>query len=315
MDVVFIGSSEAAAGVLHELQIAGILVKLVVSRPGRKAGRGRSHTATPVSRYARSTGARLITPVSWKDGKALADIRGTGAQVIIVASYGLLLPNDLLKIPEYGVLNIHPSLLPAYRGPSPVVTAILKGVAGTGVTVMELDEGLDTGPIVAQREVSIGATESAEDLEKRLFGVGAELLLDILPGWVNGEVLSQKQDQEKATYTKRFSKDDGRIDWNKTTAAIMNQIRAFDPWPSSYVVWDGKILKILEALAGTNTDPRETFQIPGATMRYYTSGMVLPSIKTSDGILVLSRMQLEGRGVVTGQEFLNGYPQFIGTNL
>lgn len=315
MDIVFMGSSEAAAGVLHDLRAGGILVKLVVSRPDRKAGRGRSHIATPVSSYVRSTDVRLITPVSWKDGTAIEDVRDAGAQVIIVASYGLLLPNDLLKIPEHGVLNIHPSLLPAYRGPSPVVTAVLEGAGVTGVTVMEIDEGLDTGPIVAQREVSIGATESAGDLEKRLFGVGSELLLDILPGWINGEVLSQKQVQEKATYTKRFSKDDGRIDWNKTTADIMNQIRAFDPWPSSYVVWDGRILKILEALVGTDADPRELFQIPGTTMRYYASGMVFPSIKTGNGILVLSRMQLEGKGVVTGQEFLNGYPQFIGADL
>jgi methionyl-tRNA formyltransferase len=315
MDAVFIGSSEAAVGVLHELRTGGLLVKLIVSRPDRKAGRGRSYIATPVSKYARSVDAQLITPDSWKDGKALEDVRATEAPVIIVASYGRVLPTELLIIPEHGVLNIHPSILPAYRGPSPVVTALLEGVGATGVTVMELDEGLDTGPIVAQREVGIGATESGANLEKRLFGVGARLLLDILPGWVNGEVLSQKQEEGKATYTKRISKKDGRIDWNKPTVAIMNQIRAFDPWPSSYVVWDGNILKILEVMVGTNVDPRGSPQIPGEITRYYVSGRVFPSIKTSDGTLVLARMQREGRGVITGHEFLNGYPKFIGAYL
>lgn len=315
MDTVFIGSSSAAVGVLNQLQSAGILVKLVVSRPDRKAGRGKSATPTPVSHYARSVELPLITPGSWKDGTGLEEIRRIRSAVIVVASYGLLLPSELLRIPDHGVLNIHPSLLPAYRGPSPVVTAVLEGAGVTGVTVMELDEGLDTGPIVAQKEVRIAENESAEFLEKRLFTLGAQILIETLPGWASGKILARKQVEAKATYTRRFNKDDGQIDCTQTTAAIINQIRAFDPWPSTYVVWEGKLLKILEATAGADVSMRETEHVAGTGLLYKSADLSFPALKTSDGVLVLSKVQLEGRRAVAGWEFLNGYPNFIGAHL
>ena len=315
MDAIFIGSSEAAVGVLEELRNSGILVKLVVSRPDRKAGRGKTSTPTPVSDYARSEKLPLITPASWKDGTALAGVGQIGSQIIIVAACGVLLPTALLNLPEHGVLNIHPSLLPAYRGPSPVVTAVLEGVGVTGVTVMELNEGLEMGPIVAQREVKIDKSESTENLEKRLFAIGAELLINILPGWSSGEILGLKQNEEQATYTKRFNKSDGQIDWNQTTETIINQIRAFDPWPSTYVMWNGRILKILEAHIGLDAAQKYPINRPGTAMLYQSAGITFPALKTRDGILVLSEVQMDGKGVVTGQEFLNGYPQFIGAQL
>lgn len=316
MDTIFIGSSDAAVGVLEQLRgNANMQVNLVISRPDQKAGRGKASTPTPVSRYARANDIPLITPASWKDGAALERVNRAGGQVIIVAAYGLLLPGELLSAAAYGVLNIHPSLLPEYRGPSPVVTALLDGVGVTGVSVMELDEGLDTGPIVSQKEVRIEKDESVENLEKRLFSIGAKVLLDILPAWASGEISSRKQDEYKATYTKRFNKGDGLLDCNRKTQAIINQIRAFTPWPSSYVVWNGKTLKILEATVGANPDGIDPGVEPGTAIVYESAGITFPALKTSDGILVLVRVQMEGRKAVDGQDFLNGYPRFIGARL
>ena len=180
---------------------------------------------------------------------------------------------------------------------------------------MELDEGVDTGPIVAQKEVRIDEYESAEFLEKRLFTLGAQILIETLPGWASGKILAKKQVEAKATYTRRFNKDDGQIDCTQTTAAIINQIRAFDPWPSTYVVWEGKLLKILEATAGADVSLRETEHVAGTGLLYKSADLSFPALKTSDGVLVLSKVQLEGRRAVAGWEFLNGYPNFIGAHL
>lgn len=316
MEAIFIGSSDAGRVVLEELLgNRDMQINLVVSRPDRKAGRGKLPTPTPVSGYARSKAIPLITPNSWRDGAALRAVSEVRSQVIIVAAYGLLLPAELLSIPTYGVLNIHPSLLPVYRGPSPVVTALLDGVSLTGVSVMELDQGFDTGPIVSQKEVRIEKAESAESLERRLFGIGAKELLEVLPGWASGELSSRKQDEEAASYTKRFNKSDGQIDCNKTTQAIINQIRAFTPWPSSYVVWEGKTVKILEARARLSEETMASGIAPGTAMVYQAEGSNFPALKTLNGILVLVRVQMEGRTPVDGQDFLNGYPSFIGSHL
>ena len=219
---------------------------------------------------------------------------------------GLFLPPEALVIPPLGCLNIHPSLLPRYRGPSPVVSAILNGDDETGVTIMKLDEGMDSGPLLAQARVPIAERETGPDLTRRLFDLGASLLAKTLPGWASGSIQASPQDESQATFTTLVKKEDGEIDWTDDAERIARMVRAYEPWPGTFTYWDGKLLKILDATSTAGSAS------PGHVVGLNDGGI---GIGTGDGVLAVDRLQIEGRRPSNAQDFVRGYPAFVGSAL
>ena len=232
--------------------------------------------------------------------------------LVIVAAFGRIVPTELLNAPKHGFVNVHPSLLPKYRGPSPVVTAILEGVEETGVSLMLLDEGIDSGPVLAQQHTPIWPNEMADNLTTRLFEMGGGLLAKTLPLWMEGQITPAAQDHTLATYTNKIVKGDGEVDWEEDAASVVRRIRAFTPWPGLYTRWRGRVLKLLslEALSGKMVCNPGTVialadPIPGSIAIVAGGGSM---VKIGD-------LQLEGRRVQTAEEFLRGYPDFPGSHL
>ena len=309
--VVFMGTPVFALPVLEALLECGYPVVGVYTRPDRGAGRGRRTAASPVKVLAQERGLSVFQPASLKrDSAARAQMTELRPDVIVVAAYGLILPADTLELPTLGCLNVHPSLLPRHRGPSPVASAILAGDQDTGVTLILLDEGLDTGPIVAQRSTPLGERETAEVLTDRLFRMGADLLLATLPGWANGDVQSRPQDESRATATRLLKRADGEIDWSRPVLDISRQVRAMYPWPGTYTTWRGRTLKIIEA------GPRESTiaadNPPGLVVTEDGSAI---GVVAGNGVLNVERLQMEGRRPVGADEFLRGYRDFPGSRL
>jgi methionyl-tRNA formyltransferase len=237
----------------------------------------------------------------------MADLR---PDVVVVAAYGLFLPAETLELPALGCLNVHPSLLPRHRGPSPVPSAILAGDQDTGVTLILLDEGMDTGPIVAQRSTPVGERETTEALTDRLFRMGADLLLETLPGWASGDVEARPQDESRATASRLLKRADGEIDWSRPVLDIWRQVRAMHPWPGTFTSWGGRTVKIIEARPGDAT--KAAGDTPGLVVAADASAV---GVVTGDGLLKIERLQMEGRRPVAADEFLRGYRDFLGSHL
>lgn len=231
--IIFFGTPEMARGVLSELLRAGIVPDMVITTPDEPKGRGLTLTPPPVKTLAEEKGIPVFQPERI-DESAIETIRSEKPNLFIVAAYGKLLPDALLAIPKFGTLNIHPSLLPKYRGASPVRDAILSGDTETGVTIMLLDKEMDHGPIVAQEKVGIVDVPKARELEERLFRIGAELLVRILPDFIRGKITSVPQEHDKATFTRKWTKEDGLIDVSGDPASTLRRIRACDGWPGAY---------------------------------------------------------------------------------
>ncbi len=336
MRIIFFGSPREAADSLESLVTADHDIVAVYTRPDRRAGRGRAKTPTPVRVLAEKLGLPVFTPAGFRENTVERDrMAGADADVFVVVAYGRILPAGILKIPPMGVVNVHPSLLPLYRGPSPVVTAILDGQAHTGVTVMLLDEGMDTGPVLAQSEpIVLTGNERASGLTARLFKEGVAMLPDVLAGLKDGTVVPTPQDDTKATVTKLLDSSDGEIDWSLSAEQIGRMVRAYDPWPGTSTTWGEKGLKILdvkipgvsgerpEKAPGTelplghghgdrSDSGTETFRHPG---RVTIEGGKL-YVGTGSGPLEITRLQLEGRqGLPTG-DFLRGHPDIHGATL
>ena len=247
--VVFMGTPSFAVPVLAALLDSKHQMVGVYTQPDRPAGRRQRLSASPVKEFALGRGLPVFHPSSLRRPEAQDELRALSPDVIVVAAYCKLLPPGVLEIPPLGSLNVHPSLLPRYRGPSPVVAAILNGDDVAGVTIMRLDVGMDTGPIVDQYQTRIGPDESVEDLTQRLFEMGAERLVEVLPGWASGEIEARSQDESEAVVTKLLTKEDGHIDWSLPAPAIVRQVRAFHPWPGSFTQWHGETVKVIAASA------------------------------------------------------------------
>lgn len=306
--VIFMGTPRFAVPALDTLLNANCEVIGAYTQPDRPSGRGRRLTAPPVKQAAIERGLPVYQPASLRrDEDSRLQIASLTPDLIVVVAYGLFLPADTLAVPPLGALNIHPSLLPRHRGPSPVATAILEGDASTGVTLMQLDEGMDTGPIIAQRRTPIGAEETAEDLTIRLFEMGAELLAATIPQWRAGAIAPSPQSEADATVTRLFSREDGAIDWTRPADYIARQVRAYHPWPGSFTRWNGKQLKVHQALA---LDMDEALA-PG-TVAELPQGI---SVATGEGALLLRRVQIEGRQATDIDAFTRGYHDFTGSSL
>ena len=313
MRVVFMGTPDFVLPVLEGLLSGGYQVVGVYTRPDRPAGRGRRLTLPPVKEYAQKHGLAVFQPPSLRREGVVQELASLDPEVIIVAAYGRILPIEVLEVPSRGVLNLHPSLLPKYRGASPVAAVLLEGDSVAGITVMLMDHGMDTGGIVAQRQTLVLPKETAEELTHRLFDLGAALLREVLPAWVAGEIAAVPQEEEQATTTRLYAKEDGELDWSLSAVALERRLRAFHTWPGCYTHWGGKLLKILEGALMGDESPRHGE--PGQVVPLPEGGTPAVAVVTGQGLLGLVRVQLEGRRSQTSEEFVRGYPQFLNARL
>lgn len=307
MRIVFMGTPDFAAGILKAVLDAGYEVVGAVTQPDRPKGRKREPVPCPVKELALSRGIEVQTPVRVRRPEELAKIRALAPDLILVAAFGQILPKELLELPRFGCLNVHASLLPAYRGAAPIQHAILDGCEKTGVSIMQMDEGLDTGDILAVREIPIEPDETGGSLFDKLAALGAELLLETLPKVGTGELLPVPQPKESTTaYASMLKKEDGRINWHEAADAIARKVRAFSPWPGAYTEIDGKNLRIWKAEAVLEAAFDETFrQMKPACFRVLPEGRLL--VRAGEGYLLVLELQLEGKRQMKTEDFLRGY--------
>lgn len=250
MDVVFLGSGSFAVPSLEALVRAGHRVRAAVSQPDREKGRGRAVTPPPVKPVAEALGIPVFQPARVRLPEAQDHLRSLSPDVQVVVAYGQILPRTVIDIPRLGTINVHASLLPRYRGAAPIQWAIVRGETETGVTTMQIDEGLDTGPILRSRATAIGDEETAEELELRLSLLGAELLLETLSGLENGSVEPVPQDHAQATLAPLITKEEGRIDWSLDAHALACRVRGFHRWPGVVTQLGGRSLRVMKARPG-----------------------------------------------------------------
>ena len=295
------GSPEFALPALEALNNAYNVVA-VVTQPDRPAGRGRHPQPSAVKQLAVGLKIPILQPASLRKLSAVTELAAYAPDLIIVAAYGQILPRSILEMPKFGCLNIHASLLPAWRGASPIQAAIANGDERTGVTIMLMDEGMDTGAILAQREVPIRSGTTAVELSDQLAHLGARTLIEILPAYLRGTLAAIPQDDSKKNFAPKLTKQDSLLDFRLPAQTLLNQIHAYQPWPGAVYQWGGKRLKILQAHVHPTfeCDPSGRFVMNG-----------LPAICTSDGLLVLDTVQPEGKKPMPGKAFLNGQPDWL----
>lgn len=314
MRIVFMGTPAFAVPTLEQLIASEHEVVAVYTQPDMPAGRGRRLTYSPVKKMALEHGLTVLQPPRLRGSAQIEQLASLRPDVIVVAAFGQILSQRVLDIPPFGCLNIHPSLLPRYRGASPVASAILAGDEYTGATVMLLDAGMDSGPILAQRQIAIEPEDTTGTLTVKLAQVGAELLMDTLPLWLSHRLTPQPQDEAKATYTQPISKEEGEIDWHLPAIDIWRRIRAFQPWPGCYTRWRGKSLKVLEALPLPGAGQPGRVVSLAARGKNEMEGSVV-GVQTGEGVLGLLRLQMEGRRAMTAAEFVRGQRDFLGASL
>ncbi len=307
--LVFMGTPPFAVPPLRALLERGHEVAGVYTRPDRRAGRGRRLGQSAVKRFALDRGLAVFQPASlMRAPDAISEMASLAPEAIVVAAYGAFLPKETLDLPRLGCLNIHPSLLPRWRGPSPVASAILEGDEITGVSVILLDEGVDTGPVLARRHTDILRAEKADALTHRLFSIGSALLADTLDDWNEGRIDPQAQDESQATSTRLLKREDGRIDWTEPAALLERKARAFHPWPGTFTTWRGKTLKIWEARA---VEAAGGGGAPGTVTRLGGGAVV---VAAGAGSLELIEVQIEGGVRLPAEDFCRGR-DFAGSKL
>ena len=302
-NIIFIGTPDFSVPTLEAL-IADerFNIAAVITAPDALVGRKQILTPPPVKVMAQKFNLPVLQP---RNIKAMATgIKKIAPDAIIVIAYGQIIPPDILAIPKYGCLNLHASLLPKHRGASPIQSAIAAGDKTSGVTLMKMDSGLDTGPIIAQTKLNIATDETGESLHDKLARLSAKTLLQYLPGYLTGKLTPQPQAENQATYAPKLTRQSGRIDWRKPAEEIERLVRAYYPWPGTWTKWQEKILKIIEVdknILKINKD--KVGQI------FLHNGR--PAIQCGHSSLIINRLQLAGKQVVTGQEFISGYGQKI----
>jgi len=266
--------------------------------------------APPLKKAALALGLSVLQPARLRDSETVAQLAGLHPDVIVVAAYGQILPQSVLDIPASGCINIHPSLLPKHRGVSPVPGAILSGDRFTGVSIMLMDRGLDTGPVLTRAQVPVSAEDTAGSLMAKLSLIGGQLLCDVLPVWAGGGLTPRPQDESGASYSGTISKEDGEIDWRLSAVEIWRQVRAFQPWPGCYTRWQDRQLKIIDSVPLGAEGALEPGQVlaPNRTEAPFGIG-------TGDGVLGVLQVQLEGKRAMSAADFLRGQRQFIGAIL
>ena len=297
MNILFAGTPAFAASALEALLLAGHHVPLVLTQPDRPAGRGLKSQASAVKQLALSHQLPVAQPVSLKDEAVVAQLAAVNADVMIVAAYGLILPEAVLQLPRLGCLNIHASLLPRWRGAAPIQRAILDGDPETGITIMQMDAGLDTGAMLLTEAIAIADEDTAQTLHDKLAALGAQLIVRAL----REQHTAVAQDNARATYAAKITKAEARIDWNRPAAELARAIRAYNPVPGAHTNWHGQPLKLwrAEPVAAPSTLP----VLPGTVVQADAGGIV---VATGDGALRLLELQRAGGNRLAAQSFLAG---------
>ena len=308
--IFFFGTSAFAVPALEALIQNAYTPVSVVTNPDEPAGRKRLLTPPPIKILAEQHGIRIFQPEKLDDARFVSEI--PRADLFIVAAYGKIIPASMLAMPKFGALNIHPSLLPRYRGPSPIQSAILSGDPETGVTIMQMDERMDHGPIVARSKIQMANGKLTYPiLHDRLAELGAHLLIETLPRWINGAITPTPQDDARATYCKLLTKDDGRIDWTKSAEELERMVRAFQPWPGTWTVWESGSKRIKIEAASWIADA-----IPEGILGQVWHNTQNPLlIQSGRGSLTIKRLGIEGKKIVDVEQFLHGHPSIIGAVL
>ncbi len=298
MRLVYMGTPQFAVPPLRALAEAGHRIEGVVARTDKPAGRGRTLSSPPVKTAATELGLPVHQPKRVRDPLFIEELRKINPEAIVVAAYGQILPKEILTLPKYGCINIHASLLPAYRGAAPINWAIIRGETQSGITIMQMDEGMDTGGVLMQGSVPIDPKDTAAALAEKLSLLGAGLIVKTLPLVETGELRPSVQDDSKATLAPILKKEDGLIDWTLPAAEIHNRVRGLSPWPGAYTFLEGKLVKIIDsaAVAGTGEPGRLYAKAPGVL-----------DAGTGRDLLRVATIQPEGKKPMTAADFLRGH--------
>ncbi len=320
--IIYMGTPQFAVPALEAL-IAGARpglvlpegyeIATVITRPDKPVGRGKEIVFSPVKQTALAYGIPVWQPGSLKRPENIEALAAYHADLYIVAAFGQILPQAVLDLPRSGTLNIHASLLPKYRGVSPIPEAILQGDTETGVTIMLIDAGVDTGPTLLQRTIPIAEDDTTGSLTIKLAELGARALLEALPLWIQGKITPQPQNEQLASYTHMLRKEDGEIVWDRPAIVLARAVRAYSPWPGAYTYWRGKLLKIISAYAVVSEAGEEAK--PGMVSLRKEHGRQALSVVTGNGLFVVDQLQLEGKKAMSAGEFLRGYSQIVGDAL
>lgn len=309
--VVFMGTPDFAVPVLQALMDAlDFSIIGVVTQPDRPAGRGNKLRPSPIKTLALSHGLEVFQPEKLRGEAVMAQLAAWQPDVQVVAAYGQILRQAVLDLPRYGSINVHASLLPRWRGAAPIQAAILAGDTETGITIMQMDAGLDTGPMLSKASVPILLTDTGQTLHDKLAEMGGPLLVETLRDYIKGDIQPQPQDEAIATYAPRIQKEDGQLDWTQSAVEIDRQVRAFDPWPGAFTLWEGQLLKIL---SGEIIDTVAKQLLLGQVS--IKTGLAPLVIGTSRGLYAPSMLQIAGRKAMTVGDFVNGFAQIDGVVL
>ena len=306
LKLIFMGSPEYTLPIIKELFNSNHSVLAVFTEPDKLIKRKNVTVENPIKAYCEQTNIPVFQFNKHNTEAIFQTVEKRQPEAAIIASYGILLPKKLLAIPPLGCINVHPSLRPKYRGPSPIPTALLNEDYNSGVSIMKLDAGMDTGPIIAQEKFLIDSKQNASDLTKIFFEIGGRLIKKILPDFASGKIKAIPQDNQKATITTKIKKTDGLIDWSNTSQYIKNQIRAFTPWPGTYTYWQGRRIIIHEGNEYNNNSKGKS--TPGMIIELPNQSI---GVVTSTNFFELKKLQLEGKKVLSISEFIIGYPNLI----
>ncbi len=305
LDLVFMGTPDFAATILAALIDAGHRVRIVYTQPPRPAGRGHQERPSPVAALAERHNIAVRCPTSLRDPEAQAEFAAIPADATVVAAYGLILPAAILQAPRLGCINVHASLLPRWRGAAPIQRALLAGDNATGITIMQMDEGLDTGPILLQGAIPIAPKMNSGELTDRLAARGARLILDAVDGVAGGTLVARPQPGEGVTYAAKLRREEARLDWRLPATRLERQVRAFNPWPGAYFCGRGERIRVLLA----DADPRSVGEAPGTVLDENLS------VACGAGVLRPLRLQRPGRSVLDAAAFLRGFALMPGSLL
>ena len=302
MKVIFMGTPDFAVGTLKALIASEHEVAAVVTQPDKPKGRGKTMQYTPVKEVAVEAGIPVLQPVKVRDPQVVEELRAYQADVIVVVAFGQIIPKSILEMPKYGCINVHASLLPEYRGAAPIQWAVIDGKEKTGVTTMQMDEGLDTGDMLLVEEVALAENETGGSLFDKLCEVGADVLLKTLEELPKNTLVPKKQPKESPTpYAAMLTKEMGQINWDRSAAEIERLVRGLNPWPSAYTHLNGKTLKIWKAsVKEGQAEEAQNGEIVNVTKKELL-------VKTGEGLLSLDEVQLEGKKRMPADAFLRGY--------
>lgn len=301
MKIIYMGTPDFAVAPLEAIIEAGHQVVLVVTQPDKQKGRGKEVQMTPVKECALKHGIPVFQPVKLKEPDAVAKLKGYPADIFVIAAFGQILSEEILTMPPLGCVNIHASLLPAYRGAAPIQWAVINGEKESGVTIMKMAKGIDTGDMYLKKTVVIDPKETGESLHDKLMMAGAELIVEALPKIETGELVPQKQDDVKASHAPRLDKAMGLIDWKKDAEVLERLIRGLNSWPSAYTSFKGKTLKIWEA----DVVEGESTNLPGTIEEVRKDSL---DVACGKNLLRVYGLQLEGKKRMSVKDFLLGYP-------